>query len=142
MDYFRSKMCSEVCLLDPAILNACLLFYSTVCEFLLYQIECRPVQGPFMAQLSVMSLQVSDNFAALPEWYIDDIAEFILFAMQHAPNEVRSSIDHSIITWLLTCVCAPHLIKNPYVTAKLVEVLFVFSLGPTNSLNVAVSFPV
>lgn len=132
-------MCSEVCLLDPTLLNACFLYYSTVCEFLLYQIEQRPVQGPFMTSLPVMTLEVCDNFSALPEWYIDDIAEFILFAMQHAANEVRSSIDHSIITWLLTCVCAPHLIKNPYVTAKLVEVLFVFSLGPTNTLNVAVS---
>lgn len=35
--------------------------------------------------------------------------------------------DDSVITWLLTCVCAPQCIKNPYVTAKLVEVLFVIS---------------
>lgn len=36
-------------------------------------------------------------------------------------------MDNSIVTWLLTLVCAPHLIKNPYLTAKLVEVLFVIS---------------
>lgn len=35
--------------------------------------------------------------------------------------------NDSIITWLLTCVCAPQCIRNPYVTAKLVEVLFVIS---------------
>lgn len=92
-----------------------------------------------MPQLPIMALRPKENFSALPEWYIDDIAEFILFAMQHSANEVRNSMDHSIVTWLLTCVCAPHLIKNPYVTAKLVEVLFVFSLGPTNNLNAAVS---
>jgi ubiquitin conjugation factor E4 B len=36
-------------------------------------------------------------------------------------------LDHTIVTWLLSLVCAPHLIKNPYLTAKLVEVLFVVS---------------
>lgn len=46
--------------------------------------------------------------------------------------------DDSIITWILTCVCAPQCIKNPYVTAKLVEVLFVIS--PQNTgLQISVS---
>lgn len=115
-----------------------MFFYSTVCEYLLYQMEGRTNEGPFISKLPTQQLKPTDAFSALPEWYIDDIAEFILFAMQHALSDVRQTIDLSIITWLLTCVCAPHLIKNPYVTAKLVEVLFVFSLGPPNSLNVAV----
>lgn len=38
-----------------------------------------------------------------------------------------SLIDDSIVTWLLTCICAPQCIRNPYVIAKLVEVLFVIS---------------
>ncbi|XP_065369724.1 ubiquitin conjugation factor E4 B [Calliphora vicina] len=134
----RSKLCSEVCLLDPKLLNACLFFYSSVCEYLLYQMEGRAIEGRFMAKMQPQQLQPTDAFSALPEWYIDDIAEFILFAMQHAQNDIRHAIDLSIITWLLTCVCAPHMIKNPYVTAKLVEVLFVFSLGPANVLNVAI----
>ncbi|XP_036328345.1 ubiquitin conjugation factor E4 B isoform X2 [Rhagoletis pomonella] len=135
----RSKMCSELCLLDPKLLSACMYFYSTVCEYLLYQIEGRAIEGPFIAKVPVQQLKPTDTFAALPEWYVDDIAEFILFAMQHALNDIRQTIDHSIITWLLTCVCVPNLIKNPYVTAKLVEVLFVFSLGPQNSLSTSVS---
>ncbi|XP_013109413.2 ubiquitin conjugation factor E4 B [Stomoxys calcitrans] len=134
----RSKLCSEVCLLDPKLLNACLFFYSTVCEYLLYQMEGRPIEGPFISKIPPQQLKPTDAFSALPEWYIDDIAEFILFAMQHAQNDIRNAIDHSIVTWLLTSVCAPHMIKNPYVTAKLVEVLFVFSLGPANILNISI----
>lgn len=36
-------------------------------------------------------------------------------------------MDQSVVTWLLSLICAPQLIKNPYLTAKLVEVLFVIS---------------
>lgn len=133
----RSKMCSELCLLDSKLLTSCMFFYSTVCEYLLYQIEGRAIEGPFIANVPVNQLTPTDAFSALPEWYVDDIAEFILFAMQHALSDIRQTIDHSIITWLLTCVCVPNLIKNPYATAKLVEVLFVFSLGPQNALSVA-----
>ncbi|XP_016976764.1 ubiquitin conjugation factor E4 B [Drosophila rhopaloa] len=133
----RSKTCSEITLLDPALLQRCTEFYSTVCEFMLYQFEGRPIEGPFISKLPVQQLKPTDAFSALPEWYIDDIAEFILFTMQHANVDIRQGIDHSIITWLLTCVCASHLIKNPYVTAKLVEVMFVFSLKPANSVNTA-----
>ncbi|XP_022216547.2 ubiquitin conjugation factor E4 B [Drosophila obscura] len=133
----RSKNCSEITLLDPALLQRCTEFYSTVCEFMLYQFEGRAIVGPFISKLPVQTLKATDAFSALPEWYIDDIAEFILFTMQHANVDIRQSIDHSIITWLLTCVCASHLIKNPYVTAKLVEVMFVFSLKPANSVNTA-----
>ncbi|EDW76160.1 uncharacterized protein Dwil_GK14814 [Drosophila willistoni] len=133
----RSKTCSEITLLDSGLLQRCTEFYSTVCEFMLYQFEGRPIEGPFISKLPVQQLKPTDAFSALPEWYIDDIAEFILFTMQHANVDIRQGIDHSIITWLLTCVCASHLIKNPYVTAKLVEVMFVFSLKPANSVNTA-----
>ncbi|XP_017108741.2 ubiquitin conjugation factor E4 B [Drosophila bipectinata] len=133
----RSKTCSEITLLDPALLQRCTEFYSTVCEFMLYQFEGRPIEGPFISKVPVQQLKPTDAFSALPEWYIDDIAEFILFTVQHANVDIRQGIDHSIITWLLTCVCASHLIKNPYVTAKLVEVMFVFSLKPANSVNTA-----
>lgn len=48
---------------------------------------------------------------------------------RYTPAVIGEVFDHSIITWLLTCVCAPQCIKNPYVTAKLVEVLFNVSLN-------------
>ncbi|XP_033150682.1 LOW QUALITY PROTEIN: ubiquitin conjugation factor E4 B [Drosophila busckii] len=132
----RSKTCSELTLLCPFLLENCTRFYSSVCEYMLYQFEGRSIEGPFISKLPIQQLKPTDAFSALPEWYIDDIAEFILFAMQHA-TDIHQHIDHSIITWLLTCVCASHLIKNPYVTAKLVEVMFVFSLKPANSINTA-----
>jgi ubiquitin conjugation factor E4 B len=57
-------------------------FYSTVCEYILYQIEDRPIDGPFMNKIQPNLLKPSDLFSALPEWYIEDIADFLLFGMQ------------------------------------------------------------
>lgn len=57
---------------------------------------------------------------------MEDIADFLLFCMQYGTVDwIEYDMDNSIVTWLLTTVCAPQCIKNPYVLAKLVEVLFV-----------------
>lgn len=58
------------------------MFYSTVCEFMLYQMEDREVNGPFMTTISPQKLKATAVLSALPEWYIEDIADFILFSMQ------------------------------------------------------------
>lgn len=50
---------------------------------------------------------------------------------RYRQDKMVSLIDDSIVTWLLTCICAPQCIRNPYIIAKLVEVLFVIS--PTSS---------
>lgn len=47
--------------------------------------------------------------------------------------------DDSVITWILTCVCAPQCIKNPYVTAKLIEVLFVISPSVQQNTGLQIS---
>uniref|UniRef100_A0A8D8PJ94 Ubiquitin conjugation factor E4 B n=1 Tax=Culex pipiens TaxID=7175 RepID=A0A8D8PJ94_CULPI len=121
----KAKLSCDIAIVDPNVLGACTQFYSSVCEYMLYQIENRPIEGLFVNKHPPMSLVPSENFCALPEWYIEDIADFILFCMQH--SSITDYVDNSIITWILTLVCAPHLIKNPYITAKLIEVLFVTS---------------
>lgn len=57
-------------------------FYSTVCEFLLYQMESRSIDGPFITKISPPNMAPSKEFSAIPEWYIEDIADFLLFCMQ------------------------------------------------------------
>ncbi|XP_053677494.1 ubiquitin conjugation factor E4 B [Anopheles nili] len=122
----KAKLSCDIAIIDPNVLTACMQFYSTVCEYVLYQVENRPIVGPFINKHHPSTLVASNNFSALPEWYIEDIADFILFCMQHSIS-VIDYVDNSIITWILTLVCAPQLIKNPYITAKLIEVLFVTS---------------
>lgn len=63
-------------------MESCMAFYSTVCSFMLYVIENRPLGDQFVTPESPQQLQPSDLWSALPEWFIEDIADFILFATQ------------------------------------------------------------
>jgi ubiquitin conjugation factor E4 B len=58
---------------------------------------------------------------------------FFLSLFRNRIEVIIDYMDNSITTLLLTLICAPHLIKNPYLTAKLIEVFFVIS--PTIQLT-------
>lgn len=70
----------DVIVLHVDFMKRCLNFYSSVAEFL---------NGVIMPDLSVgqtptlpLNNEVPLVFANLPEWYVEDIAEFLLFALQ------------------------------------------------------------
>lgn len=56
-----------------------------------------------------------------------------VFIYRFCPGVVASNMDNSLITWLLIVVCTPHCIRNPYLIAKIIEVLFV--INPSVQVN-------
>ncbi|XP_061379207.1 ubiquitin conjugation factor E4 B [Danaus plexippus] len=132
----RSKQCAETALLDPELMRRGVQFYSSVCSLLVRQLQSAASTGP-----STPIASPSHAFRALPEWYVEDIAEFMLFAVQYVPQTVAYHIEDPIVTWLLSAICNSHLIKNPYLVAKIVEVLFVINLSlPMKLKNVYEKF--
>ncbi|CAG0888897.1 unnamed protein product [Darwinula stevensoni] len=76
---YRSKACSEAAILDPDLLGSCMSFYSRVAVYLLKLVR---EKGESTVDPSLpLPSQVPFLFAALPEWYIEDIAEFLLFVV-------------------------------------------------------------
>uniref|UniRef100_A0A0V0G5H1 Ubiquitin conjugation factor E4 B n=1 Tax=Triatoma dimidiata TaxID=72491 RepID=A0A0V0G5H1_TRIDM len=122
----RNKSCAEAGLLDKTLMRRALLFYTSVAEFLLQVLTDAPYN--YNPQLPLPQ-EPPLTFAALPEWYVEDIAEFLLFVLQYMPSVVADGLDDTLVTWLLVCVCTPQAIKNPYLVAKVVEVLFVLHSG-------------
>lgn len=78
----KAKNTAEIIILDPGLNRNCLIFYSSVCEYLLHQMEGRKkIEGNFYNEILPGQLQATDEFSSLPTWYIEDIADYLLFLL-------------------------------------------------------------
>ncbi|KAJ8932413.1 hypothetical protein NQ314_014670 [Rhamnusium bicolor] len=75
-----SKACADAGLLDKNLMRRSLIFYTSVSEFLLSLMTNTP-PGSSIPNLPLPSHPLP-AFSAMPEWYVEDIAEFLLFALQ------------------------------------------------------------
>lgn len=118
-----SKLCSNAGLLDESLLRRCLQFYGLVADYLLKLADPKH-QGSALPLPQV----TNPAFAALPEFYLEDIADFLLFVL-HFKCEVLGNEPsvNQLVRMLIVFVCSPNYFNNPYLVAKLVEVLFVIS---------------
>lgn len=114
----KGKACADAGLLDEVLLRRCIQFYSMVAGLLL-----KVISGPVEITLPLPTT-VPQIFAAYPDWYIEDIADFLLFAIQYLPQVVETNITQELLTLLVVLVCSPCYVNNPYLIAKLVEVMF------------------
>ncbi|XP_022667350.1 ubiquitin conjugation factor E4 B-like isoform X2 [Varroa destructor] len=120
-----SKQSADVVLFDRSLVLRCLDFYDNLAQLLLH------ILGTPVTQTSSSSMipPVSKLFSAMPAWFIEDIADFILFVIQHKPRYVSELNSAALVHLLVLLVCAPHYVSNPYLTAKLIEVMFLLSPG-------------
>jgi len=117
----KSKACADIGLLDEQLFSRCLSFYSSCADHMLRLLD--PVQ-PNMPNLPLPQ-EPPLLFKLLPEWVVDDMADFLLFGLQFLPQVVSTYCSSTMVTWLQTMLCHTHYFANPYLASKLVEVLFV-----------------
>ncbi|XP_038076555.1 ubiquitin conjugation factor E4 B-like [Patiria miniata] len=119
----KAKLCGDAGLLDETLLRNCFQFYGTVMSLLLKLLTPKDQE--------IISLplpkEVPMEFATLPEHYIEDIAEFILFTVQHCPQALEDTAQQDMVLFIVVIACSAHCIRNPYLVAKMVEVIFVLS---------------
>ncbi|TRY82499.1 hypothetical protein DNTS_013817 [Danionella cerebrum] len=116
----RSKACADAGLLDENLLRRSLQFFS-----MLIQLMLRMVDPAYPHVTLPLNPEIPKSFAALPEFYVEDVAEFLLFIVQYFPQVLFEPCIEDIVTFLVVFICSQNYIKNPYLIAKLVEVLFV-----------------
>ena len=115
----KSRLCMEAVLMDPPLLSQCLQFYAAVSQFLLSIIM------PTSQSLLPLPDEPPMAFAALPEYYLEDIVELILFVIQTYPPALNEPTVDNIWTLFMVMICSAHYVTNRYLIAKLIEVLFV-----------------
>ncbi|XP_042334211.1 ubiquitin conjugation factor E4 B isoform X1 [Sceloporus undulatus] len=115
----RCKACADAGLLDENFLRRCLNFYSMVIQLLLRILDpaCPDIKLP-------LNPDVPKVFAALPEFYVEDVAEFLFFIVQYSPQVLYEPCTQDVVTFLVVMLCNQNYIRNPYLVAKLVEVMF------------------
>ena len=117
----KSKACSDTGLLDVKLLSRTMEFYSSAAEVLIGAMTEHVSKETGLLEASgslnfVLPLKEDTPavFAALPEWIIDDIADFLIFAMQYFSNVISESLKQPLLTFLLMIVCTPSYFNNPY----------------------------
>ncbi|KAG8884379.1 hypothetical protein FRB97_004388 [Tulasnella sp. 331] len=68
--------------------------------------------------------EVSPAFKTLPEYFFEDIVEFYLFLVRHTPGSMDLAGKKELVEFILTFMSSTWYIKNPYLKAKLVQILF------------------
>lgn len=143
----KAKFCSDAGLLDQSLLTECLNFY---CQHMSVLMKCvtgsddslpsdtnpfsshtNPFSSdtnPFSSNISLpLPIHVPKLFASLPEWYIEDVADFLLFTVQHMPSVVDTNTSPDLVLFLIVFVSSNSYFSNPYLVAKIIEVIFVSS---------------
>ncbi|XP_076789842.1 ubiquitin conjugation factor E4 B isoform X1 [Arvicanthis niloticus] len=115
----RCKACADAGLLDESFLRRCLNFYG-----LLIQLMLRILDPAYPDVTLPLNSEVPKVFAALPEFYVEDVAEFLFFIVQYSPQVLYEPCTQDIVMFLVVMLCNQNYIRNPYLVAKLVEVMF------------------
>ncbi|CAF0784818.1 unnamed protein product [Brachionus calyciflorus] len=116
-----SKLSADVSLFDQSLIQSCLKFYSLAVNVLMRYLNIENIKD--FKSLLIKNVEMKWN--ALPEYFVEDIGEILLFYIQFFPNALQdpSSEDLSLFVSLILCN-GTNFIKNPYLVAKFVEVFF------------------
>lgn len=112
--------CAVAGLVDESLMRRCLRFYSSAAEWILNIIT----QGKGDGATFPLTKEVPIEFAALPDYFIEDVVEFLLFIDMHVPQILDDPCLDTFIPLMIILICNYNYIANPYLVAKLVELLF------------------
>lgn len=122
------RLAYETMLLDPVFLSQVIRFYDLVMAWMIRVVDPKhkhpwePVQLP-------LPDQIPENFSMLPEWIIEDVVELYIFVGKYGyETQVMHQCPHDqLVAFIITFLKNAKHVKNPYLKAKLVEVLFFFT---------------
>ncbi|KAI7901309.1 ubiquitin elongating factor core-domain-containing protein [Cokeromyces recurvatus] len=122
------RLAYETMVLDPIFLAEALRFYDLVMAWII-RIADPQHKHPWEKIKLPLPDAVPETFAMLPEWIIEDIVELYIFIGKYGyETRVMMQCPHDeLVTFIITFLRNSKYVKNPYLKAKLVEVLFFFT---------------
>ncbi|GBF98629.1 ubiquitin conjugation factor E4-like [Raphidocelis subcapitata] len=107
----------ETVLQDETLLGEVIAMYRLLAAWLLRLVA--PDGRPALP----LPEQVPREFATLPEWFVEDMAEALLSASRYAPHTLATARLDDMMLVLVTFIGSPKHIRSPYLRSKLSEVI-------------------
>ncbi|PWN45419.1 hypothetical protein IE81DRAFT_320175 [Ceraceosorus guamensis] len=118
---------AEVQLLEPDFSYRLLTLISFVMTWLVRVAD--PTHQHPQKQVSLpLPKEVPDVFRMLPEHIFEDVCETLIFLGRYKPDSLPEAVKNDLITFCTTFLSSGWYIKNPFLKAKLAEILFFFVL--------------
>lgn len=114
----------DAILCDEATQARSFAFLNLVASWLIRLVDSKHKYPQEMIQLPLKPLDSAEAYKNLPEYFVEDIAEFFLYVSRMIPNLLRTAPSTDLVIFSLVFLRSSAYIKNPYLKAKLVEILF------------------
>ncbi|KAK8586823.1 hypothetical protein V6N13_085843 [Hibiscus sabdariffa] len=112
--YSQEKLCYEAQILrDGVLIQRALSFYRLMVVWLVGLVGGFKMPLPSTCPM---------EFASMPEHFVDDAMELLIFASR-IPKALDGVILDDFMNFIIMFMASPQFIKNPYLRAKMVEVL-------------------
>ncbi|KAL6287789.1 hypothetical protein ACE6H2_012179 [Prunus campanulata] len=112
--YSQEKLCYEAQILrDGTLIQSALSFYRLMVVWLVRLV------GGFKMPLP---LTCPTEFASMPEHFVEDAMELLIFASR-IPKALDGVLLDDFMNFIIMFMASPEYIRNPYLRAKMVEVL-------------------
>ncbi|KAI9458816.1 ubiquitin elongating factor core-domain-containing protein [Russula earlei] len=123
-----AQMAGVTQLYDPEFLFRSNTFTSFVTVWLIRYADPRKSHPKPIVELPLPK-DVPLDFRVLPEYILEDIIDYLFFAVRHGPSSLELSGKEEVLIFTLTFMLSTWWIKNPFLKNKLIDVCQ-FRVGP------------
>ncbi|OBZ71580.1 Ubiquitin conjugation factor E4 [Grifola frondosa] len=123
-----AQLAYEAQLGDPELVFRSISFANFVSTWLIRQVDPKGLHPNPLVELPLPK-EVPASFNVLPEYLVEDVVEYQLYVIRHSPNSLELSGKTEMLVWALTFLTSTWYIKNPFLKAKIVEVIFYGTLN-------------
>jgi ubiquitin conjugation factor E4 B len=110
-------------LLDPELVFRSIGFTNFLSTWLIRQVDPKKSHPTPSIELPLPQ-EVPMAFRTLPEYFVEDIVNYLLFVVQYSPDSFDLSGKTELLIFSLTFLTSTWYIKNPFLKSKINEVLF------------------
>ncbi|KZT25406.1 hypothetical protein NEOLEDRAFT_1133784 [Neolentinus lepideus HHB14362 ss-1] len=118
----------ETQLSDPELVFRSIGFTTFVSTWLIRFVDPKKKHPSPTIELP-LSKDVPLSFRVLPEYLLEDIVDYYLYIVRHTPQSLDLSGKNELVIFCLTFLTSTWYIKNPFLKAKINEILFFGILG-------------